>query len=377
MTTTKSSSFNSRNEDVTVKTKNVKTQTTKKKYDRVLILGGGGVKGAFQIGAIKALMEQGIKWDLIIGVSVGALTGSYLAMYNKDEIIEGVAKLEEFWRNKIKNETIYKPRGPGFWKYAIAFFKKSVNSTEPLRKLIEENWDFDKLKKSDVDFILGTTSLLTGRYENINKYHDGMTDWIMASSAFPILFPSIKIANNEYIDGGLRNNVPINDALQFDVKHIDVILCEPYGDHAKSLKKNKNLIDVIVRTTEILSDELFLNDLKEICFYQDIAIDVYSPVKYLTSETLNFDQALINEMVDIGYTSRRKVSVKRKNWSRYAITSNQQQEDSEKERGAGTGRNSFPPAAIVTDSLGISACKPGNCNTCTDESKCSSAKEND
>jgi len=356
MTTTKSSSFNSRNEDVTVKTKNVKTQTTKKKYDRVLILGGGGVKGSFQIGAIKALMEQGIKWDLIIGVSVGALTGSYLAMYNKSEIQEGVDKLENFWRTKIKNDTIYKPCGPGFWKYAIAFFTKYVNSTEPLRNLINENWDFEKLRRSDVDFILGTTSLLTGRYENINKYHEGMTDWIMASSAFPILFPSIKVANDEYIDGGLRNNVPINDALHFDVKHIDVILCEPYGDHAKTLKKNKNLIDVIVRTTEILSDELFLNDLKEICFFQNINIDVYSPVSYLTSETLNFDQKLINEMVDIGYTSRRKVSVKRRSWSRYASTKDQQTQE-EAERANGTGRTNYPTDAVVTDSLGISANK--------------------
>lgn len=342
-------------EEVTVKIRN--TKGTKKKYERVLILGGGGVKGAFQIGTIKALMEQGVKWDLIIGVSVGALTGSYLAMYNMDEIQEGVRMLEEFWREKIKNETIYKPRGPWFWKYAIAFFKKSVNSTEPLSKLIDENWNFDKLRRSNVDFILGTTSLLTGKYKNINKYHEGMKEWIMASSAFPILFPSIKVANDEYIDGGLRNNVPINDALQFDVKHIDVILCEPYGDHAKTLKRNKNLIDVIVRTTEILSDELFLNDLKEICFYQDISIDVYSPIKYLTSETLNFDQKLINEMIDIGYTSRRKVSVQKKSWSRY--------DKSKSQATTPAGRTEYPPEAIVTDSLGISAC-PSNsdCSGC-------------
>ncbi len=346
---------------------NQKVNHMKKKYERVLVLGGGGVKGAFQIGTIKHLIEQGIKWDLIVGVSVGALTGSYLSMFNKHEIIEGVNQLEDFWRKQIKNDNIYKPRGPGFWKYAIAFFKKSVNSTEPLKKLIQENWDIDKLVKSDVDFMLGATSLLSGQYLNVNKYDPNITNWIMASSAFPILFPSVIIDGDEYIDGGLRNNVPINDVLQFDVKHIDVILCEPYGDHAKTLKRNKNLIDIIVRTTEILSDELFLNDLKEICFFNDISIDVYSPLQYLTSETLNFDQKLINEMIDIGYTSRRKVSAKTKYTSKASkelYEEIRKTNTSQKEVENGTKRRSFPPSAIITDSIGFSACKHESCTEC-------------
>ena len=342
-------------------TKNIRFTGNKKRYSRVLILGGGGVKGAFQVGVVKSLIEQGIKWDLIIGVSVGAITGSYLAMYSKEELIDGITKLEDFWRTKIRNDTIYKPRGPGFWKYAIAFFTKSVNSTEPLRQLIDENWDFNKLRKSNVDFILGTTSLLTGIYKNVNKYHDGMTDWIMASSAFPILFPSIKIANEEYIDGGLRNNVPINDALQFQVDHIDVILCEPYGDHAKTLKKNKNLIDVIIRTTEILSDAVFLNDLKEICYHNNMSIDVFSPLNYLTSDTLDFDAKIINQMIDIGYTSVRKVSVKRKFY-------HENNKDNKKKITFGsTRRSQFPRETVVTDSLGISGESTGTKATSLDD----------
>ena len=358
--------------DVTVKTK-LHQQKEKKKYKRVLILGGGGVKGAFQIGTIKHLIEKhDIKWDLIIGVSVGALTGSYLAMYNQNEVLKGIKSLESFWRTKINNEAIYKPIAPGFWKYAFAFFTKYINSTEPLRKTLTENWDLKKLKRSDVDFLLGTTSLLSGQYRNVDKYSDGIIDWIMASSAFPILFPSIKILNDEYIDGGLRSNVPINDALQFDVEHIDVILCEPYGDHAKSLKRNKNLIDVILRTTEILSDELFVNDLKHICFFHDIDIDIYSPMSYLTSETLDFNPKLINEMIDIGYTSRRKVSVKKGSFQRISDHNEKEQkytknfEDREGNtisskttfRAVGTtGRTSIPPGEssdiTVTDSIGF------------------------
>ena len=68
-----------KSEDITVRSKPLQ----KKKYDRVLILGGGGVKGAFQIGTIKSLMEKGIKWDLIIGVSVGALTGDLVGSFIK------------------------------------------------------------------------------------------------------------------------------------------------------------------------------------------------------------------------------------------------------------------------------------------------------
>ena len=90
-----------------------------------LVLSGGGAKGAFQMMAEKYAREQkGYQWDIIAGVSVGALNGMMLAM-------EKYARLEELWWN-ITREQVMTGR-LNFWTaFRIAFGAKSVYSNAPL-----------------------------------------------------------------------------------------------------------------------------------------------------------------------------------------------------------------------------------------------------
>ena len=119
-----------------------------------LVLSGGGAKGAFQCGAEKYAREvKGYHWDIIAGVSVGALNGAMLAM-------EKYQRLYEVW-NTISSDQVYTG---GFNLISIVkllFGAKSFYGNEPLRRLLLEEWEPDKVA---ADLRIGAVSLVSGEY---------------------------------------------------------------------------------------------------------------------------------------------------------------------------------------------------------------------
>ena len=103
-----------------------------------LVLSGGGAKGAFQFAAEKYAREvKGYRWQIISGVSVGALNAMILAM-------EKYNRLEELWTN-ISQEQIYTGKF-NFWSLLkIAFGAKSIYSNAPLWKIIQEEYEPEKV----------------------------------------------------------------------------------------------------------------------------------------------------------------------------------------------------------------------------------------
>lgn len=267
---------------------------------RALVLGGGGAKGAFQAGVIYNLAQK-TSWDTVFGVSAGAINGAAIAMYNKDDVIQAVEKLLTHWKEDISESNVYKK-----WfcieaiNYAIAYWKNGLYNTDPLKKFLYKNLDEKLIKSSDVDYFLGTTSFTTGAYKLVNKREESLIEWILASASFPMAFPPIKIEGEFFIDGAIRNCVPIKDALATGAKHIDVIINDPFGGHVKTNKKPDNVLDVFVRTAEILSDEVFISDLRECCEHYNATIAIYSPEHYLTDNPLDFSYKKVNEMLEKG-----------------------------------------------------------------------------
>ena len=114
-----------------------------------LVLSGGGAKGAFQMMAEKYAREQkGYHWDIIAGVSVGAVNGMMLAM-------EKYTRLEQLWWNITREQVMTGKLN--FWTMLkIAFGAKSVYSNDPLWQIIQREYEPDKIK---TDFRIGTVSI--------------------------------------------------------------------------------------------------------------------------------------------------------------------------------------------------------------------------
>ena len=271
---------------------------------RALVLSGGGSKGAYQVGVIKKLAEEGKTWDIITGVSVGALNACFLSMYNKNEQIIAAKELEHFWLQNVKKDSdSYKGWLPGFLTYIPAIWKGSIYSTKPLKKLLINNFNIDKMKTTDVDIHIGVCSLNSGLYETVNGNHPQILDYILASASFPIAFPPIEIGGELYTDGGVRNSVPVMEAIRSGASEIDVIMNSPTTPATihKDTKDIKKLIPAALRVTDILSDEVFITDLDEACKYHGIKLKVHAPERPFKQNSLDFSAKHVVSLIDYGY----------------------------------------------------------------------------
>ena len=199
-----------------------------KKY--ALVLAGGGTKGAYQIGALKALKELGVEIEAITGASIGAINGAIIAQGDLDRLedlynhikLEDILELSD--KNKIKsNEDIFSAKN--MYKIMREVIKEKGISNIALRKTLDKYLDVDKLYNSKIDF-----GLVTFDMENKNGIElfkndikkEEMIDYLLASAAFPIFKPQ-EIKDTKYLDGGISDNMPISLLLKKGYDNIIVI----------------------------------------------------------------------------------------------------------------------------------------------------------
>lgn len=212
-----------------------------KKKDYALALSGGGTRGAYEVGAYKALNEIGINIKAIAGTSIGALNGAMFLsanlekaedMYNKIDI-SNVLDVD----NDINTDKdIFDFRN--IFKLIKDYTKKKGLDNKPLKELIEKEVDIEKIYKSDIDFGLVTYSIKSKKAlevfkEDIKK--EEFIDFLLASACFPI-YKAQKIQDEEYFDGFFHDNMPINMLIKRGYKNIIAI-------DLGSKNANKKLID--------------------------------------------------------------------------------------------------------------------------------------
>lgn len=214
-----------------------------------LVLGGGGTRGSYHIGAYKALTELSKEVKAIVGTSIGAINGAVIAQGD-------FLKLSKLWENIDMEDILALPKT--LMKKADLFDikntpelireiyeNKGIDST-PLRNLIREMVDEEKLKKSETDFSLVTYSVSDKKEIALSKYEipDGeMVDYLLASAGFPGLKP-VKIRNSVFIDGGVANNIPIDVLIKKGIGDIVVIDVGGVGFVKDSNISGKNIITV-------------------------------------------------------------------------------------------------------------------------------------
>ena len=179
----------------------------KRKPKTVFVFSGGAVRGAAQIGMLKALCEKGIKPDAIVGVSIGALNGFWFAC---NPTLERVNELETLWQDIVEDPPI---SGNVLRRItSILRGKPSFDTGEKLRFFLEENVPSEDLRETEIPFHLGTTSASTG----LIKWGDKgpSVDLLLASAALPGLLPAVHLGDNGYhLDGGVVSNIPLRKSI--------------------------------------------------------------------------------------------------------------------------------------------------------------------
>ncbi len=198
-----------------------------------VVLEGGGAKGAYQIGVWAAMQECGVKIRGIAGVSVGALNGALIAM---GDILRAVEIWENLTYSKVMDvddeqmDTLFhgKIRNMNFKELVRLWTKFMVDKgfdITPLRTLIDEAVDEEKIRNSPIELVLGTFSMDELKQLEITaaQTQEGeLKDYLLASAYFPA-FRNEPLHGKKYMDGGVINNLPIDMLIKRGYKDILVV----------------------------------------------------------------------------------------------------------------------------------------------------------
>ena len=195
-----------------------------------LALEGGGAKGAYQIGAWKALREAGVKIDAVAGTSVGALNGSLIVMGDLE-------KAENIWENirysqvmDVDDETMSRllkgdvklDELDSVAQQMFEVIKNRGFDVTPLRKWISQVVDEKTVRESPVELFIDTFSLSDGKLLELRAKdlpEGTLCDMLLASAYLPV-FRSEKLGGKRYADGGLRDVLPLHVLIEHGYKDI-------------------------------------------------------------------------------------------------------------------------------------------------------------
>lgn len=198
-----------------------------------LVLSGGGAKGYAHIGALKVIEEAGVKIDYIGGTSIGAIIGAlYASGYSADELEKIMYSLD--LNALILNEKT-RTELPFFdktyrEKYVLELpfddFKLSIpnaissgqGTIDELSYLFRHTHDIENFNELRIPFVCIATKLSTGEAVTFNEGF--LPQIVMASGAYPTLFDPVYIDGELYIDGGVRNNYPVQEVLDLGADYI-------------------------------------------------------------------------------------------------------------------------------------------------------------
>ncbi len=253
---------------------------------RALVLSGGGAKGSFQIGAMEELIvNRGLDFEILCGVSVGALNASFLAQAPFDSrradgslenLKDAFTTLRQLWLEEIKgNESVYLKRlGVDA---GIVLGADSIYDPEPLKKLLKKYLSPKSLAKSNRILKIQYVSLETGELKTANNKSPKVIDHVLASGTMPYYFPPVKIRKEHLVDGGIRDITPLSQAFQAGAEAIYVIYASPFyverQEFVESWTGMKiNAFTYLGRAVELMVNEIYrtdievakrLNDIKE------------------------------------------------------------------------------------------------------------------
>lgn len=176
---------------------------------RALVLAGGGAKGSYHVGVYRALQQLGWVPDIITGASVGALNGVLFTMGK-------VQEAEDIWRTMELHDVLELPattEKQDLYNFFMDVVRSGGLNVEPLGETIDRYIDEDAVRHSPIRFGLVMTELSTMHSIRcpIEDIPAGkLKDYMLASSAcFPALRPR-EIDGVKYIDGGWRDNMPLD-----------------------------------------------------------------------------------------------------------------------------------------------------------------------
>ena len=200
-------------------------------YRTALVLGGGGAHGAYQIGVWKALKEEDLFISIVTGTSVGALNGALIVqdqlevaidLWNRLKTNQVFALSDEKATDDLYQRFLYETRQ--MTKQAMI---EGGASIAPLETLVEQYLDVKKIKETTTPSLYTVATKIPEFLETVTQIQalepQEIADWILASASF---FPAMayrQIGSFKYVDGGYRNNLPVDVAVKQQATEVFIV----------------------------------------------------------------------------------------------------------------------------------------------------------
>jgi NTE family protein len=179
------------------------------------VLGGGGVLGAAEVGMLGALVEAGIRPDLVLGTSIGAING---AAFAADPGPAAVERLEAWWSGDAAEHAF----GGGLVGRVrtLARTQTHLHENHGLRTLLERVLP-GRFEDLAVPFqcVAASIERATARWFSGGP----LIDAVLASCAVPGLLPAVRVGGEHFLDGGLVNSIPVDRAIELGARDVYVL----------------------------------------------------------------------------------------------------------------------------------------------------------
>jgi NTE family protein len=179
------------------------------------VLGGGGMLGAHEVGMLAALSDAGIRPDLVLGTSIGAINGVFVAADPE----QAAARLESVWRSDVVR---------GVFRSSIigrigtlARSGTHLHQNLPLRRLLEAHLPVRRFDDLPVPFQCVAASV--ERAGAVWFSEGPLIPAVLASAAVPGLLPPVRVNGEHFFDGGLVHSIPVGRAVQLGASRVFVL----------------------------------------------------------------------------------------------------------------------------------------------------------
>jgi NTE family protein len=283
-------------------------------------LQGGGAHGAFTWGVLDRLLEEPwLRIDGISGTSAGAMNAAVLIEGHADNGADGArAALENFWR-RVSRTALLSPlrRTPldvllGRWTldHSPVFvamdlmarlfspYDLSPGGANPLRDVLAQTVDFDRLAQAPIKLFVTATNVRTGR-GRVFRNSEITPDVLLASACLPTLFQAIEIDGESYWDGGYSGNPTITPLVR-ECSSKDTIVVQINPVERPGLPRSAR--DILNRLNEVSFNAVLLKELRMIALLRQVAQpDNSESAKWADMRIHRISSKM---MVELGYSSK-------------------------------------------------------------------------
>jgi NTE family protein len=261
-----------------------------------IVLAGGGAKGAFQAGAMKAIYRFLAEHNALEKVKVisGTSIGAWNALFWMSDLIQSdrgwdEPSVHEQWWRSIKLRSLVAP------SWYFPFFRNSFFETTPWQQTFDNIFGQDDVKnrilKSEIHFYLTRSDVRSGKLQcttnheharpipkvrynwldkskNADEFLKGLKFGVFASMDLPPLFPYMKMGDEFFEDGGVIDNLPVLFAA---MEWCDLIFVLPLNSDFNAVPDHRSVLKRLLRVMDVRQGALERGSLKDLYLYNELA----------------------------------------------------------------------------------------------------------